>query len=74
MGLPARIDTLKIYKYPTNSRTRLYALVESNGDTYNARVVDKKGEVYLALTGYATVELASAMDKKLLEPIKKAMQ
>ncbi len=74
MGLPARMDTLKIYKYPGNSRTRLFALVENNGETYNARVVDKKGEIYLALTGYATVELPSAMDNKLLEPIKKAMK
>ena len=65
---------LKVYKYPANSRTRLYALVESNGDSYNAKVVDKKGEIYLALTGYATVELPSAMDDNLLDPIKKVMQ
>ncbi|KAA3624391.1 MAG: SDR family NAD(P)-dependent oxidoreductase, partial [Bacteroidetes bacterium] len=74
MGLPARIDRLQVYKYPSNSRTRLYAVVEEENGTYNAKIVDKKGEVYLAVSGYATVELGAVTDEKLLEPIQKVMQ
>jgi malonyl CoA-acyl carrier protein transacylase len=70
MGLPQHIDKLKVYKQPSNSRTRLYAIVNHEDGAYEAAIVDNKGEIYLKLKGYTTAEFISAFDEKLLEPLK----
>jgi acyl transferase domain-containing protein/acyl carrier protein/NAD(P)-dependent dehydrogenase (short-subunit alcohol dehydrogenase family) len=70
MGLPMRIDSLNIYRTPTNKRIRLYALVNHDSGAYDATVIDSKGQVYLSLKGYATAAFSSDIDEKLLEPLK----
>ena len=41
---------------------------------FDARVVDGKGAVILALSGYRTMELPESVDDQLLEPIRMAFQ
>ncbi|MBT8221234.1 MAG: SDR family NAD(P)-dependent oxidoreductase, partial [Bacteroidia bacterium] len=73
MGLPEHIESLQIYQHPKSSRARLYAVVDQRDGSYDADIVDSKGEVYLSLKGYKTAEFITEIDKKLLEPLAVAM-
>ncbi len=60
MALPAGIDRLEVYRKPEEANgKRLYALVTAvdGGESYDARVVDEGGCVYVALRGYRTVQM-----------------
>ena len=60
---------------PESDDTRLYALVTTNQDhgTFDAEVLDAKGNRYLQLSGYRTVAVPNAMDAELLKPLQVAM-
>jgi hypothetical protein len=70
MGLPMHIDKLLIFRQPAeNGKLKYFALLSQHGKAWNALVLDGKGEVYLKLEGYKTVEFISEFDKSLLKPL-----
>jgi acyl carrier protein/NAD(P)-dependent dehydrogenase (short-subunit alcohol dehydrogenase family) len=74
MGLPAHIGDLIIYTTPVDSRKHMFAVVQENKGSYDARVMDNQGNVYLELTAYRTIEFNSAFEPGLLDPLKKAVK
>jgi acyl transferase domain-containing protein/acyl carrier protein/NAD(P)-dependent dehydrogenase (short-subunit alcohol dehydrogenase family) len=73
MGLPYRVGSLSILKQPDMKSARLRSVVipKAGGD-FDAHVVDDKGDVYLALQGYQTMEMPDQVEDSLLEPLRKA--
>ncbi len=59
MALPMAVEHLSLYATPKGN-ARLWAQVDAvkNGESYNARVLDEAGHVYLEVKGYRTVPLA----------------
>jgi hypothetical protein len=59
LALPLAIGSVTVYRQEHEADGRLYAIVEtdSDGDEFNAEVVDESGKVYVSLTGYRTVAL-----------------
>ena len=50
-------------------------MVAANADgTYDAKVLDAKGKVYLILRGYQTMDLPDTVRADLIQPIKAALQ
>ena len=45
----------------------------TDGDRFDAAVVDDSGRVHLRMEGYRTVTLPAAIDAKLLEPLRVAV-
>ena len=71
MGLPYRIAQVRFIRPATGSKAKLFAVVTAKkDDSYDADVVDSKGQVYLQLLGYRTMALPESMEAKLLEPLK----
>jgi hypothetical protein len=64
MGLPQRLDQVMVCREPEHAEGALYAVVTPNPDqaSFNAEVVDAKGNRYLEVTGYRTVALPNAID------------
>ncbi len=74
MGLPYRVDRLSIHKALDTEQARLHSVVTPNEDGgFDAHVVDQKGNIWLALSGYRTMALPEPVDDALLEPLRKAM-
>ena len=59
MALPLAIGRVTAYKQEAEAKGRLYAIVEAidDGAAFTAQVVDKSGNVFVALDGYRTVAL-----------------
>ena len=74
MSLPSSIDRVDLYKTKTNG-DRLYAEVSLAGCSdcggFDARVLDEKGNVYLELNNYCTVETNGAVEEDLVEPLRR---
>ncbi len=74
LALPHSIGTLKLFKQPLNG-VAIYAEVEPHsietGYSFDARVVDAKGNVFLELTDYHTSALPYTAEEHLVEPLKK---
>ena len=62
MGLPLHINRVSSLLIPESADTRLYAVVTSEQDqgSFDAEVVDAKGNCYLQLNGYRTVAVPNA--------------
>ncbi len=76
MGLPLRVERVAAFRQPETASGRLYAVVTPSASadgSYDARVVDADGNVYLAVDGYRTVELPGAVSASQLEPFRAAM-
>ena len=77
MGLPQHIDCVSslLVQVPEPTGPRLYAVVTSDQDrgSFDAEVVDTKGNRYLHLSGYRTVALPSAVDAERLKALRAAM-
>ena len=76
MGLPHRVERVRAFRAPETATGRLHAVVtpSASGDgSYDARVVDADGNVFLAVEGYRTVELPGAASAGQLEPFRAAM-
>ena len=76
MGLPLRVERVRAVRAPESAIGRLHAVVtpSSSGDgSYDARVVDADGNLYLAVDGYRTVELPGAASAAALGPFRAAM-
>jgi len=76
MGLPQHISCVSlICGTPEPADTRLYAVVnpDSKRGTFDAEVVDTKGDRYLRLTGYRTVAIPNATDTERLKALHAAL-
>jgi 3-hydroxymyristoyl/3-hydroxydecanoyl-(acyl carrier protein) dehydratase len=76
MGLPLHIDRVSsLMRDPESVKDRLYAVVtpSPNGGTFDAEVVDAKGNRYLQLKGYRTVAVPGAVDAGRLKALHEAM-
>jgi malonyl CoA-acyl carrier protein transacylase len=73
LALPQSVGTLKIFKQPLNG-VAIFAEVKSREVdgrySFDARVVDAKGNVFLELTDYQTSPMPNAAEKVLVEPLK----
>ncbi|MFZ0864746.1 MAG: SDR family NAD(P)-dependent oxidoreductase [Candidatus Sulfotelmatobacter sp.] len=75
MGLPLHVQQISLYRAPTLTDGRLYAVVtpdEVHG-TFDAEVLDTKGNCYLRLAGYQTVALPNSVDAEPLKTLHEVM-
>ena len=76
MGLPQRVHQVSPFHSQNAAASRMYAVVtpdEVRG-TFDAEVLDEKGNCYLRLRGYQTVALSDAVDKGNLKSLQAIMQ
>jgi acyl transferase domain-containing protein/acyl carrier protein/NAD(P)-dependent dehydrogenase (short-subunit alcohol dehydrogenase family) len=75
MGLPLHIDRVSSFLVPDADGTRLYAVVTSDQarGSFDAEIVDAKGNRYLQLGGYRTVAVPNAVDAQGLKALQAAM-
>ncbi|MBK6405102.1 MAG: SDR family NAD(P)-dependent oxidoreductase [Holophagales bacterium] len=76
MGLPLHVERVRPVRPQETASGRLHAVVTpspSGNGSYDARVVDADGNVYLVVDGYRTVELPGAASAAQLEPFRAAM-
>jgi hypothetical protein len=78
MGLPQHIDRISsslLLGAPEPSDVRLYAVVSSGQSrgSFDAEVVDAKGNRYLHLSGYRTVAVPGVVDAERLKALQAAM-
>ncbi len=76
MGLPLHIDRVSSsLGSPDSVGTRLYAVVtpDPGRGSFDAEVVDAKGNCYLHLDGYRTMEVPNAVDAEGLKALQAAM-
>ena len=61
---------------PEDAPNRAYfSIVVSNPDgTYDVKLVDGKGKLYMILQGYRTMDLPDPVPEDLLGPLQKAFQ
>jgi hypothetical protein len=76
LGLPYALAKLKLISAPEKASDGGYfAVVVTNADgTYDVKLVDGKGEVYLILSGYRTVDLPDPIQADLLQPLQQALR
>jgi hypothetical protein len=76
LGLPYAFREIEMVSLPEKApESALFALVDDNPDgTYNAEVVDDKGNLYLVLRGYRTMDLPDPIQADLLDPLKSALK
>jgi hypothetical protein len=75
MGLPWHIQRVSLFRAPELAEGRLYALVTAHPDreSFDAEVVDTKGNRYLHLSGYQTVALPNGVDAEPLKALQAIM-
>jgi hypothetical protein len=80
MGLPQHIDRVSLLRDPDEAEGRLFAIVSPNivspdqrTASFDAEVVDEKGNLYLQLSGYRTVVVPGAVDAGPLKVLQAAM-
>jgi hypothetical protein len=68
-GLPQDVHQVSLLRAPALAESQLYAVVTPNADqgTFDAEVVDTKGNCYVQLSGYRTAALPNSADA---EPFK----
>jgi hypothetical protein len=76
LGLPNSFKELTVISMPEKeAEGTLFSVVAANPDgTYDAKVLDGKGKVYLILRGYQTMDLPDPVQADLIQPIKTALQ
>jgi hypothetical protein len=58
MALPSSIDSITTYQQMEEAQGRLYAVaITKDGETFDAQVVDERGNVYVDVRGYRMVTL-----------------
>jgi len=76
MALPRSIESLTIYPHQVNG-VPIYAEVspslEKGSLTFNARVLDAKGHLYLEMKNYRTIRLPYTADQDLITPLQVLM-
>ena len=76
LGLPHAVRELKFISAPEDSPdATFYSVVEPRPDgSYDAKVIDGRGEVYLTVQGYRTMDLPDPIQADLVDPIKRALR
>jgi len=76
LGLPDSFREFRILAAPDKDPNAiLFAVVTSDTDNgYDVKIVDGKGNVYLVLQGYRTMNLPDPVPADLLEPLKKGLR
>ena len=71
MGLPQRVQQISLFQEPNPSAGRVYAVVtpDVTRRSFDAEVLDDKGNCYLCLSGYQTVALSDGVDKQNLRSL-----
>jgi len=75
MGLPQRVHQVSLFHAPNVADGRLYAVVtpdEARG-SFDAEVLDEKGNCCLRLSGYQTVALSDGVNKDRLKTLQTIM-
>jgi acyl transferase domain-containing protein/acyl carrier protein len=72
LGLPKHVEQVCLWRTPGPADEQLIAVVtpDPDGGSYDAEVVDAKGNRYISLRGYRTVALPDSLDA---EPLKVLM-
>ena len=72
LGLPQHVREVRLLRDLKSSETDLYAVVtpDAQSKTFDAVVQDAKGNCYLRLTGYQTVELPGAVSTDNLKALR----
>ena len=73
MALPRSIQSLKIYPHHVNGVpifAEVHPTMENGSLTFDARVVDAKGHLYLEMKDYRTSPLPYSADQELTTPLK----
>jgi len=75
MGLPQHVLEVSLLREPSLAEGRLYAVVTRGtvDGSFDAEVLDTKGNCYLLLTGYRTVALPDGVDARRLEKLQAVM-
>ncbi len=75
MGLPQHVLEVSLLRAPGLAEDRLYAVVtpDTVQGTFDAEVLDTKGNCYLRLTGYQTVALPNRVDPDHLRSLQAVM-
>jgi hypothetical protein len=76
LGLPYAFQELKIVALPEDGAGHaFFSIITANQDeTYDAKLVDDKGKLYLILQGYRTMDLPDPVPADLLGPLQQAFQ
>lgn len=76
LGLPYAFSELKLLSMPEKDPDAMFfSVVTLNPDgTYDAKLISGKGEVYLILRGYETMDLPDPIEAELLKPLQSALQ
>jgi hypothetical protein len=76
LGLPYAFKELAVLATPErNPEAACFSVVVRNPDgSYDATLVDGKGEVYLILRGYKTMDLPDPVQADLLKPLQQGLQ
>jgi acyl transferase domain-containing protein/NAD(P)-dependent dehydrogenase (short-subunit alcohol dehydrogenase family) len=71
LGLPMQVRQVSWSREPEKADGLLYALVTPNPEqgTFDAEVVDERGNVYVRVDGYRTAALSAAIDAESLKPL-----
>ncbi|MCK6559363.1 SDR family NAD(P)-dependent oxidoreductase [bacterium] len=71
MGLPSQVTSIAFGRPAEGVKGRLFAAVQrGENETFEAQVVDDKGNVYLTLRGYRTMALPDPVAQALLQPLR----
>jgi acyl transferase domain-containing protein/NAD(P)-dependent dehydrogenase (short-subunit alcohol dehydrogenase family) len=75
LGLPQHVHRACLLRAPELAEGRLYAVVTPDPDqgSFDAEVLDAKGNRYVHLSGYRTVALPNGLDAEHLKPLQAAM-
>ena len=71
MGLPRRVREIRMICDPNAVEEALYAVITpcAGSESFDVKVQDAKGNCYLTLAGYETVELPGAVSPDNLKPL-----
>ena len=74
-GLPQNVHQVSLLRAPTLAESQLYAVVTPNPDheSFDAEVVDTKGNCYVQLSGYRTAALPNSLDAEPLKALHAVM-
>jgi len=76
LGLPYAVGNLKLLSAPEKAESaEFYAVVLPKPDgTYDAKILDEEGNVYLVLRSYRTMDLPDPIRQDLVDPIALALK
>jgi len=75
MGLPQHLDQVSYWPMTETLDTRLYALVTPGpGGTFDADVVDAKGNLYVRLSGYRTIAMPGAVNADYVKVLQRMLR